>query len=857
MRHKLFAPRWGGAAIAAALCAAGVPVTATAQDAGDGGEVFELGEIFVVGTRRPVRSTADTPAPIDLIGGEDFVDQGTTELPDLMRTLVPSYNVTRQPINDESTFVRPANLRGLGPDQTLIFINGKRRHRAAVITNLGNGVSDGAQGPDISVIPAVALKRVEVLRDTASAQYGSDAIAGVINFVLKDRPDGGVAEVQWGQTYEGDGTAYRMAGNAGAPLGEGGFVNLSAQWHTADPTVRSQQRDDAKALIAAGNPHVRQPVVQVWGAPDLPKDYTLFLNSGVEVSENTEFYAFGNVAGRESEGGFFYRNPNTNSIFATGGNRRIGDLDPTDGVMCPADIAAQGYFDGAGYDQNNPNCFAFNAFYPGGFTPQFKGEISDSALTAGVRGELRSGMTWDLSYSFGRNSIDYSIRDTINPSLGPATPHQFSLGSHTQTEQVANFDVTYPVEIAGFESPIHTAAGLEWRQEKFEVEAGEEASWQAGDLAQQGFAIGSNGYRGFHPDTAGSWSQNNVAGYVDLETEVNAQLTVATMGRMERYDGFGSTADYKFGALYQVTDNVGIRGSASTGFRAPTPGQQNISRVATVARGATLKQEATLSPSCPEAREFGAKPLEPEESVTFTVGAVAETGPLSMTADIYNIDVDGRLGKSQSFDITDAIRSRLGQDGCLADAVSADFYGNGFDTRTRGIDVVASLDLPTTMALLESGETELVFVGNWTDTEVTWFDPTFLNQEKRLVALEQALPNYRFNATLRHEQELWGGFLRLNYFGPYTPFNNDTPYTLPSGGYAEMGGEFTVDVEVSYVPVPGLKLSVGAENVLDNYPDDFSVGTIKDYRSSGELYPENAPMTINGGFYYARARYTF
>ena len=394
----------------------------------------------MVGSRRPIRSAADTPSPVDLIEGEDFTDQGTTNLPDLMRALVPSYNVNTQPISDGATFIRPANLRGLAPDQTLVLVNGKRRHRAAVISWLGNGVSEGAQGPDISVIPAIALQRVEVLRDTASAQYGSDAIAGVINFVLKDRPDGGMVETQWGQTYEGDGEEYRIAANVGVPIAENGFANLSAQWHEAEPTVRSVQRPDAAGLIAGGNTHVRRPYAQIWGAPDVKGDYAVFLNTGLELTEQAELYAFGNVAQRETEGGFFFRNPNSRSGVFT------YDRDPDpDGMNDESRyrlVSPPGCLEESSREVTDPyeffqpdlnadydGCFSFNRRFPGGFTPQFKGEVSDSAVTAGFRGLLDWDLTYDVSYTYGRSDIDYSIRDTVNASLGPDTPTRFDLGS--------------------------------------------------------------------------------------------------------------------------------------------------------------------------------------------------------------------------------------------------------------------------------------------------------------------------------------------------------------------------------------------------------------------------------------------
>ena len=847
-----------GCALAAGLFAA--PAEIRAED----GNAIEIGDIYVVGTRRPVRSTADTPAPIDLIGGEDFTDQGSTDLSDLMRTLVPSYNVATQPISDAATFIRPANLRGLGPDQTLVFVNGKRRHRAAVISWLGNGLSEGAQGPDISVIPAIALKRVEVLRDTASAQYGSDAIAGVMNFVLKDRPDGGSVETQWGRTSEGDGAAYRLAGNVGVPLGEGGFANLSAQWREAEPTVRSVQHRSATAAIRGGNTYVRQPYAQIWGQPDVSGDYTVFVNSGFEMNESAEVYAFGNIANRETEGGFFFRSPSDRGpddggarggVFA---NRLVGDLTPDDGIECPAvpvpiyeffsPEAARAYMDA------NPNCFVFNEMFPGGFTPQFKGEVSDHAATAGLRGAFDSGMTWDASYTVGQNKIDFSMRDTINASLGPDTPTQFELGSYTQTEQTANLDLTYEMDVAAFDSPLHTAVGAEWRREQFEITAGEPKSWQAGPLARDGFGIGANGFSGFSDIVAGSWSRSNVAGYVDLEADVTGSLTVGTMGRVEHFDDFDTTTDVKLGALYQLNDNLGLRGSASTGFRAPTVGQQNVINVTTAfftdaTTGVTgLTQRGTIPPTCAEARLKGGRPLEPEESVTFTVGMVAEAGPFALTADYYRIDVEGRLAQSATKSLTDAEKAMVGDGGCIpaGDIGNFRYFTNSLDTRTQGVDLVASVDLPAVAPVLEAGETELVFVGNWTRTTVTKHDPEALNQQ-RIVQLEDALPKVRFNATLRHEQERWSAFARLNYFGSYSEYHADVESWL-----FYPGSEITVDVEGSYKPMPGVELSLGAENVLGNFPDENPFAT-----NVGSKYPESSPMGFAGGFYYARARYVF
>ena len=894
---------FGRSIVLAALYAAlalPAPIGAVAEDEG---EAFELGDIFVVGSRRPVRSTADTPAPIDLIGGEDFTDQGATNLPDLMRTLIPSYNVSSQPISDAATFVRPANLRGLAADQTLVFVNGKRRHRAPVITWLGNGVSEGAQGPDISVIPAVALERVEVLRDTASAQYGSDAIAGVINYVLKGRPDGGVVETQWGRAYEGDGAEYRVAGNVGIPISESGFANLSAQWHEAEPTVRSVQRADAAHLIAIGNSNVRQPYAQVWGTPDVQGDYSVFVNSGMELSEMAEVYAFGNVAGRETEGGFFFRAPSgtpvrhdpRGGVFSYGDRkyRLIGAEDPTnlaDVEYCkdlrtefPVGVTDTPFDVGGFTAAHGDRCFVFNERFPGGFTPQFKGTVTDSAATTGVKGRFDENTTYDLSYTFGRGEIEFSIRDTINASLGLSTPTRFSLGSYVQTEQTANFDVTRAIDVSGLESPLHVAAGLEWRREQFEITAGERQSWIGGPLASDGFGTGANGFSGFSkrqagPDgvigttddlvgVTGDWNRDNIAGYIDVETDVDRNLTLATMGRVERFDDFGTTTDAKIGALYRVNDRFGIRGSASTGFRVPTVGQENVSNVTTAfSRNETtgeieLNQRGTVPAYCGEASILGAQLLTPEESVTFTAGIVAEAGLVSLTADVYNIDVDDRLGLSKSLPLSEDQKNEVIRrgDGCIllgegSDIGNIRYFANGFDTRTRGVDLVATLDVSAAAAdFLASGETELVFVGNWTRTKVVRHDSRFID-DQRIDQLQNALPKTRFNVALRHDQSKWSAFTRVNYFGPYHEWHADS-------WLIDVGNEVTLDAEVSYRPVGGLELSIGAENILNNFPDELNSFTTDDGKpigsQLGSKYPESSPMGLLGGFYYARARYVF
>ena len=466
-----------------------------------------LEELIVTGVRGEARSVTDSTVPIDVLGADEFANQGDTDLSNLLRNVVPSYNVNSQPISDAATIVRPANLRGLAPDHTLVLINGKRRHRAAVIYWLGNGVSDGAQGPDISAIPSSALKRVEVLRDGASAQYGSDAIAGVMNFILNDANEGAYLETRYGSYYAGDGDQYAVSGNIGLPLTSNGFANFSFEYGEADPTDRSVQRDDAAALIAAGNTAVKNPA-QIWGTPEVQDDLKIFGNLGVDLSESLELYGHGNYVSKTAIGGFYYRNPNTRAaVFSAddGETLLIGDLTPTDAQTCPTVTITN----------NVPDPAALGAGIRGSELLLVPGNVP-RRLYATVRRRPRglcgggghSGhggramSHWDFSAGYGSNRVDFFISNTVNASFGPDTPTTFDPGSYIQEELNVNFDVSYDLNDA-----VTLAGGAEYRDETFEIEAGQVESWDFGPLADQGFSAASNGFPGFSDEIAGSWSR--------------------------------------------------------------------------------------------------------------------------------------------------------------------------------------------------------------------------------------------------------------------------------------------------------------------------------------------------------------
>jgi len=575
----------------------GFTSNAIAQE--DGAEK-DVEEVVVLGSRRAARSATDSAVPVDVIGGEDFVNQGDTDLSNLLRNVVPSYNVNTQAIADAATLVRPANLRGLAPDHTLVLVNGKRRHRAAVISWLGNGVADGSQGPDISQIPAIALKQVAVLRDGAAAQYGSDAIAGVMNFVLKDASEGASFEARYGEFYEGDGATYSIAGNAGFPFTDDGFFNVSFEYGEIDETSRSVQRDDAQAIIDAGNTAVADPA-QVWGQPIIDNDLKLVYNMAVSLDADREFYAFGNYGNKTVDGGFFFRNPNTRGgVFSNDGGETllVGDvLDAQDGILdgsggCPVIPIVNNAPDPDLLSDvlSDPNCFVFNELFPGGFTPRFGGTVNDFATTAGIRGERDDGLNYDFSASYGRSHVDFTIRNTVNASLGPQTPTSFNPGAYEQVDKNFNADFSFPVDSDLFYSDLNVAFGAEYRSETFTVTAGDQASFEIGPYAAQGFSSASNGFPGFSNLAAGEFERSNFAAYVDFEADVTEKLLMGVAARFEDFADFGTTTNSKLTGRYEASDSFAIRGAWSTGFRAPTPGQSNAFNGITV---------CTVINSCP------------------------------------------------------------------------------------------------------------------------------------------------------------------------------------------------------------------------------------------------------------------
>jgi iron complex outermembrane receptor protein len=709
----------------------------------------------------------------------------------------------------------------------------------------------------------MALKSVEVLRDGAAAQYGSDALAGVINFKLKDASEGGSVQVRMGQYSEGDGDMAYFAGNMGMELGENGFANVTLEYGSSDETVRSVQRDDAAGLIAAGFP-VEDPA-QKWGRPFVDNDLKFFVNFGTQLTDSVELYGYANYTSKDVDGGFYFRNPtNRGGVYA---QTNKNGTEPTDGVtytQAELDafedddfnellVAASGTADCSAYvvpsdDPTStelataitgliadPDCFNFNETIPGGFTPRFGGTVTDTTFMLGLRGELDNGMTWDVSAYRGENEGDFYINNTVNASLGADTPRNFDPGLYRQTDVNFNLDFTYAVS-----KTVNLAFGAEHRTEEFTIGSGQEESYVDGGLGPQGFSTSTNGFPGFSPDIAGDFDRSNDAVYIDGEWDATEDLLLAAAVRFEDFDGFGSTTNCKLGANYKLNENFGVRATFSTGFKAPTAGQLNASNISTLIDVATnqLVNEGVIPATNPVAAIKGAVALQPEESESYTVGLFGNVGEVEITFDYFNIEVTDRLTLSRNFELTDDDLIALIAAGVSgADDITVfKFFTNDFDTETRGFDIVMS-----TSTEWMGGTTDWNLAYNHTTTEITSRGEYIDDDRER--EIEELSPDTRYNVSANHRMDGWRALGRVSYFGDWYDANQELVYD----------GEYVVDVELSYDLNESSAIMLGGNNVFDEAGSKKHNGAA----SAGNTYSEFAPMGFSGAFWYAKYSYNF
>lgn len=825
-------------------------------------------EIVVTGTRRANRTVTETSVPVDVFDSQLLATQAPSDMNNVLRNLVPSFNVATFTLSDGSSFIRPPNLRGLPPDEILVLVNGKRRHRAALVQIWGGSLASGAQGPDLAQIPTIAVDRIEVLRDGAAAQYGSDAIAGVINYTLKRAADGISVNGRYGQYYRGDGENLQLSANVGLPLGPDGFVNASFEHIRQGITAPGGQRVGAY-LLSQQQPDldIENPANSI-GDPRI-RAYRGFVNAGLDVGENGQVYAFGNYGESRSQIAFNWRQPVDLFGPDVDGNGNT-TLYEKSGVF--NDIYLDRLPDGT-YDVNGRR-FNFASVFPAGFAPLFRGHITDMSGAAGYRDQTSFGLNFDLSASFGMNRIDYNMSRTANPSMGPDSPTSFYLGRLEQRETNFNADFSYELD-AGLASPITIAFGGEHRREAYAIELGDQNSYKIGSYYYQELSngettsqsVGSNGFPGFGPDSTVDNSRSSYAAYLDVEGDVLAGLTLGGAIRYENFSDFGGTTNVKGTARYEFSDALAVRGAASTGFRAPTPGQLYTNNVATNFRGADPIETATVPPTAAAAKYFGAVPLTPEKSTNFSVGFVFTPSPrLTLTVDAYEITVKDRIGYSQIFQVdvpddpaqTAINRAALRDLGVVnwATLGEVQYFTNGFATRTRGVDVVLNHNFATETM----GRFQTTLAANYNKNKVTRFEEGILSPE-RIGNIEHMNPKFRANMT-----ETWtlGDFTVLGRAAYYHKWKDFAQ--MWAGGNAAFGSEFTFDLEVSYQMTDNIRLAVGGENIFNNYPDKDrrSTGTpdqnwyrFTDAQVDGNRYPGSSPFGVNGGFWYVRANLNF
>jgi iron complex outermembrane receptor protein len=871
---------------AAALAAAAIHPVAAQQTPSAATETAaprgnELTEVIVTGTRRVDRTVQESSAPIDVLSGTDLESQATTNMLDTLSSAVPSFIIGQNSISDASSFVRSPSLRGLPGDEMLVMLNGKRMNRSALVQVYQGGeteLSFGSQGPDLASIPSIAIKSLEILRDGASAQYGSDAIAGVLNFHFRDNPAGIEVTSRFGEYFPGhgyskDGWDRTVAANVGLPLGGQGFANISAEWAKNDQTVRNATRPSALAFaenypdLAPQLPHYPGPVQQ-WGTPP-SEAVKVILNSGIKLDNGDELYLFGNYANIQTNESFNYRLPRTvtgSNGYTETNHPAFNDiyLDPckADYTGCPV----------GGWIQDS-NTFNFRSIYPAGFTPRFYGQTQQFFGTAGYKGVTSFGMNYDISGSTASNTLAVSLRNSLNPSLGPLSPTRFYDGKFVQRETTFNVDVSYPWTVPGLASPISVAGGLEWHDENYQQLLGDLPSYAAGPYASQALytctgtgpgtvctpvldaagkqvfatqSTASNGYGGI--STGIDASQVNYAAYLDLEADVLQNLTLGIAGRQEHYASFGSTTLGKFSVRWKIVDAVALRGTVSTGFHAPTPGQSNVETLSTtfIPGTATQVQIGTYPVTSSVAKYFLATPLRPEESTNLSAGIVlTPMDQLLVTVDWYSIEVRHRIGISQQFKVKRADIDNLSDLAYVGEGGTVQYFTNGFNTKTKGVDLVGTYRFN-----LGPGRLATTLAYNYNKTDVTKFDPTVISAA-RIIDVQHYAPNHRANLNLDYQFGPFAAVLHQNYYGTFRD-ENDYPGQLFSS-------KWTTDLDLAYTVWRNVTAAIGGKNIFNVYPDKIANGPkITVYPQTGglvdgEVYPRTGgPFGFNGAFFYVR-----
>ncbi|MBL8297636.1 MAG: TonB-dependent receptor [Rhodanobacteraceae bacterium] len=791
-----------------------------------GEETSRLQAIAVTGLRAKVHSVTDSPSPVVRIEFKDIERTGQRELGQVLQSLAPSFNFSRTFVSDGTDIVRPATLAGLGPDQVLVLVNGKRRHQQALV-NIQQTVGRGSAGFDINAIPVSAIDHIEILRDGAAAQYGSDAVAGVINVLLKEDYGRTQTSVEAGETYQGDGDVHHGSVNSGWQMGAGGFLNLTAEYRNRFETNRA-----AADEIRVSPPRVTQRI----GDADASDRY-LWVNSAFALADG-ELYGFGGASRRNGNSSGFFR---------------------------------------AGYDGRT-----VPAYYPDGFLPTIETRVEDLSAVLGYRMPIGDNWRWDLSYSYGRNELGFHESNTANVSwyyerkpdgsIYAESPREADTGKLALRQDALNLDFSGRIDWGN--RPVFAGTGFEYRNENYRIEAGDPVSYTYGrtdnrdiqitDQSGNPAAAGTQGFPGFSPASAIDRSRRNLAAYLDLGQQTTDRLHLGAALRYEHYSDVGSSVVGKLSQRFAFSPAVSLRGTLSTGFRAPGVQQQSYSQLSTnLGGGGGLAETLTPRHDSPVARALGLRPLDEEKSVNASVGLVlAPNADTSLTLDLYQIDIENRIVFSSMIEAERPPQCGANYAGCPIRAIldplgarQVQFFTNAIDTRTRGLDIAArhgwqlgngdQFDVLASLSLNHTKVTRRHSVS-------TILPGERLFDDAQVTLIERGQPRSRGLLSAIWEHGPWSTTLRSNYFGSVQG-QGFTP------GFVQLwGARWLLDTSISYAFTPQAKLTLGADNLLDTYPTQWNRKEAWPLPQFGFSYCwETCPFGVNGGFYYARFDYTF
>lgn len=847
------------------------PVAAAPQNAkskpasqGKSKQPTELKTVVVTGTFQAGLSPVESQSPIDVFSGKDFSQQASPDLTTSLTNVVPSLTTQRFPIADGTAFVRPVSLRNLSPDQTLVLVDGIRFHRSALVNlqidPLGT-FNQGSQAVDFSVFPSNAISRIEVLRDGASVLYGSDAIAGVINIILKRSNHGATVSAQWGETGRGDGAMRRYDADAGFPLGAKGFVHVSFERETSNPTSRGIARPDAQAVAAVvGADKVPfHGLGQRWGNPSTQAN-KLFVNAGLPVASDVEIYGYGNYMKKKVLSSFFYRDPYLPAQYGVAGRSTLVSYQPNTLVPAnapqslvnqimsgggnPADYLTADSNSPSGYILLNPIYKAF----PGGYTPMFGADISDHQIVGGIRGGTLSNLSWNFHYRDGMNEVDYLLRYSINPSLGVNSPTSFRPGKLSQHEQGAGLDFVRTFD----NSPLTLAFGALWRSEEYSLQQGDPASIASGPTASV-FGVGSDGFQGFPPQSAGHFKQTSEAVYLDAETNFTDNWSGAAAVRYVHAAKYGSKVVYKLSSRYAFNDAFAIRGTFNTGFRTPTPGQVNTLNVTTTANASgQLIPTGTYPVDHPVARALGSTPLKNESSRNLSVGVVwTPLSSVTATLDYYRIRINDRIGlvsKSIDANAVNTLTNEGYPNASLLLGSFGSYFSNAYDSHVSGFDFV--LD---TEHRLGQGRLNVDFRYNHNMQTIRNIKANTLNKDFAY-DLENQVPKNRAILTFNYTLDRFGATARINHYGSWSTTNGLFGSNNPPQDVVRYGGKSLLDLEARYKINDTFSVAVGGNNVFNTYPDKEKNPIL---RFLGVNYALTSPFGFNGSFWYARVTADF